>query len=947
MYKFIQNSLTVNTRYPIILFVKQMTEYSDILGQTVVVILAAGQGKRMGGAGLAPAQAGIAKVCFEIDGVPAINRLITTFKKQGFGKFLVVIGARAEQVLDTVNKEHPGLTFVYQSPQLGTGHAAKIAAQALQSIGHVGNVLVTMADKFIEEAAIEALVRGFVQQHADMALLTIPKTQPLPQVAGLISPRPWAGGSGGRVLLDSTGQAIDIVEQPDLTRQTIIDELKRKAAKSSKITGSEIRKVINKYITSSEKQDAAVAQLLELAQKAKQVSRDQLNRILRPWQRNLELPGRKYSASQLRTACTAINPSLYFFKAATFYQGVGMIDNDNAQREYYFTDIVRHLAIIRGAQGKARFRIRTVPVDNPQWIQGFNSPDELLAIQDYVRRKKLAKEKIIVASGKPHLKPSQYCSVSQWINKIERDTPALRRWLKNIYGQHADLHEQKRKDLLNVLKCYGKRFGFEEKVCIVRAPGRVNLMGRHVDHQGGFTNVLAIDRETIAVAGIRSDNNVVAVSTEPRKFKPVRFNISELIGQFTWTDWANFINSDWVRNILRTTAGDWGNYIKAPVLRLQHQYRDTKILGMNMAVTGNVPIAAGLSSSSTIVVATLQAAIALNNFELTSRQFIDLCGQGEWFVGSRGGAGDHAAIYLGQRGKITRVAYLPFRVEKSVDAPRDYQVIIADSHIKAAKSEQARDMFNARVATYHLGLAVLRQRCPRLKDRLEYVRDLDPQRLGCTTSDVYRLLLQVPQFMSRKDFKKILSSEHKELIEASFASYSGPGYYKVRGVLLFGAAEVIRSRICLDYLDAGQVEQFGNLMKVSHDGDRVSRPDHNGNYRQIEDNCNDKYLNNLISDLASEDPDRVTKAQLHMQPSSYACSTPQIDQMVDIACSVPGVAGAQIAGAGLGGCIMILSRKDAVQAVIEALISRYYKPSRLKPAVIPCITVEGAGLAQF
>ncbi len=123
-----------------------------------------------------------AKVCFEIDGVPAINRLITTFKKQGFSKFLVVVGARAEQVLDTVNKEHPGLMFVYQNPQAGTGHAAKIAAQALQSAGHTGNVLVTMGDKFIEEAAIETLVRGFAEQHADMALLTIPKNTGNPRV---------------------------------------------------------------------------------------------------------------------------------------------------------------------------------------------------------------------------------------------------------------------------------------------------------------------------------------------------------------------------------------------------------------------------------------------------------------------------------------------------------------------------------------------------------------------------------------------------------------------------------------------------------------------------------------------------------------------------------------------------------------------------------------------
>jgi N-acetylgalactosamine kinase len=909
-----------------------MTEYRSIPDQTVVVVLAAGQGKRMGG--------DAAKVCFEIDGVPAVNRLITTFKKQGFKKFLVVIGARAEQVLDTVNKEHPGLMFVYQSPQLGTGHAAKIAAQALQSIRHTGNVLVTMGDKFIEEAAIETLVKGFVEQRADMVLLTIPKT-------------PATEGSGGRVLLDDTGQAIDIVEQIDLARQAIADELRQKTARGKRITRSAIRRTVTKYIPSPEKQDVAIAQLLELARTAGHPD---------PVARDPSPVARATSDERRATDCTAINPSLYLFKADAFYQGVEMIDNDNAQREYYLTDIVRHLAKVIDAQGKASFRTTTVPVDNPEWIQGFNSPDELLAIQDYVRRKKAARPRVkrgakylaagftggpVEASGRPLLKPNQYCSVAQWISKIDSNKPGLRRWLITIYGQHKDLHEHKRTDLLNVLACYGKRFGFQEKVCIVRAPGRVNLMGRHVDHQGGFTNVLAIDRETIAVAGIRADNNIVAVNTEPRKFKPVRFNISELIGQFTWTDWANFVNSDWVKNMLRTTAGDWGNYIKAPALRLQHQYKDIKICGLNLAVTGNVPIAAGLSSSSTIVVATLQAAIALNNLELTSRQLIDLCGQGEWFVGSRGGAGDHAAIYLGQRGKITRVGYLPFRVEKSVDAPRDYQVIIADSHIKAAKSGQARDMFNARVVSYHLGLAVLKQRCPRLKDRLGYVRDLDPQRLGCTTSDVYRLLLQVPQFMSRKDFKKILSSEYRGLMETSFASHSDPGYYRVRGVLLFGAAEVIRSRICLDYLEAGQIEQLGNLMKTSHDGDRVSRPDHKGNYREVEDYCDDRHFKELITDLASEDPDRVLKAQLHMQPGSYACSTPAIDRMVDIACSVPGVAGAQIAGAGLGGCIMILSRKDAVHPFIEALISRYYKPNGLKPAVIPCITVEGAGLAQF
>ncbi|MBN1908181.1 MAG: hypothetical protein JW818_00445, partial [Pirellulales bacterium] len=419
------------------------------------------------------------------------------------------------------------------------------------------------------------------------------------------------------------------------------------------------------------------------------------------------------------------------------------------------------------------------------------------------------------------------------------------------------------------------------------------------------------------------------------------------IGRFAWSDWVNFVDSDWVRNMLYTAPGHWGNYIKAAMLRLQHQFQDVQIRGLNLALAGNVPIAAGLSSSSTIVVATLQAAIALNNFELASQQFIDLCGEGEWFVGSRGGAGDHAAIYLGQRGKIAHVGYLPFRVEKILDAPDDYQVIIANSHIKATKSSDAKHAFNARIASYNLGLALLKQRCPEIENTVQYVRDLDPAKIGCTTSDIYRMLLKVPEQMTRQDFESVLSAGHRELLETNFATHAPPEFYRPRGVLLYGAAEIARSRVSVELLEQGRVEEFGRLMAVSHDGDRISRPGHDGKYRLVDDGCGDAYLNQLIADLATEDPQRVLGAQLYMQPGVYACSTREIDEMVDIVSRVPGVVGAQIAGAGLGGCIMALARRDQVAAACRALAKEYYRPRSLKPATLPCIATDGAGLAEF
>ena len=68
-----------------------------------------------------------------------------------------------------------------------------------------------------------------------------------------------------------------------------------------------------------------------------------------------------------------------------------MIRNDNAQAEYYLTDIVRLLSGVRDAKGEPRYRVCPVPIDRPEWVQSFNSPGELLAIQDYVRQKKPAR----------------------------------------------------------------------------------------------------------------------------------------------------------------------------------------------------------------------------------------------------------------------------------------------------------------------------------------------------------------------------------------------------------------------------------------------------------------------------------------------------------------------------------------------------------------------------
>ena len=364
--------------------------------QTMVVLLAAGKGTRMG-------RADLVKVCFEIDSIPAINRQIAVFKRQRFNRFLVVVGARGDQVLDTVSKEHSGVLYVHQEPQLGTGHAAKIAAEALQSIGYQDYVLVTMGDKYLEENALAALVDGYVKQRADMALLTIPKTAA-------------TEASAGRVIVDHQGRALDIIEQIDLARQLIVDDLRALLAKEERISAGEILAVIERHIPRAEKQAVAVADLLALL-KSEVVERARLEKILGSGKYNLQIAGKPHAGKQIESLSATVNPSLYLMRAEVFYQGVGMIRNDNAQAEYYLTDIVRLLSGVRDSKGEPRYRVCPVPIDRPEWVQSFNSPDELLAIQDYVRQRKPARREAPEVVNRPQLKPAQYATVPPMVGE--------------------------------------------------------------------------------------------------------------------------------------------------------------------------------------------------------------------------------------------------------------------------------------------------------------------------------------------------------------------------------------------------------------------------------------------------------------------------------------------------------------------------------------------------
>ncbi|MFN9372512.1 MAG: galactokinase family protein, partial [Planctomycetaceae bacterium] len=501
----------------------------------------------------------------------------------------------------------------------------------------------------------------------------------------------------------------------------------------------------------------------------------------------------------------------------------------------------------------------------------------------------------------------------------------------------------------SVLAEFARRYGEEREVVVVRSPGRINLMGRHIDWQGGHCNLMAVSQEVLLVAGPRTDDIIEAHNVDPVAFPPVRTSLGEMVSRLNWDDWLSVVNSQELHRHLRELSGNWRLYIEAALLRLQMAYRTQALQGMDLVVVGNIPIAAGLSSSSAIVVASAEAAVALNGLEVSSQQFVNFCGEGEWFVGTRGGSADHAAMRFGQKGTINHVAFHPFRLLQQLQFPPEYRLVVANSLVQARKATGARAAFNSRVGSYLVGLELIRRRFPRQAPFIQYVRDLDPAHLQVTPAWIYQMLLTLPVSITAGAIRKEFSGEAEPWarLQPHFGTVPEETVFPVRGVVMFGVAECARARQAATLLTRGDMVALGDLMRISHDGERCFRTQRGGATVPFEVDISDAALAARLEDLASQDPARHTAAQLEFQPGGYRCSTEEIDQLVDLASEVPGVLGAQIAGAGLGGCAMILVHAAQVPALCTQLETYYYDARGLPRSLLLCQASAGSGLLSM
>lgn len=296
-----------------------------------------------------------------------------------------------------------------------------------------------------------------------------------------------------------------------------------------------------------------------------------------------------------------------------------------------------------------------------------------------------------------------------------------------------------------------------------RAPGRVNLIGEHVDYAGLPVFPMALQRE-VRIALRPREDRIVLASTTDGAYAPCRFEVGASIEPFP--------------------DGDWGNYLKAAVQGMARRYGVER--GFDALVDSTVPVAAGLSSSAALVIATALAAAAANDLSPDPLELAVLMAESEQYVGTRGGGMDQAISIGGRDGHAARVEFEPLRITP-IPVPAEWRFVVAHSLVQAHKSGGAREAYNRR------------------RSETEQALEAVVGALGLPTGDIrsYRDLLDVV------DPVRALGEAPDHL--------SGDLLRRFRHVV----SEAVRVQRAEVAMRAGSLSGFGGLMNGSHESLRT------------------------------------------------------------------------------------------------------------------------------
>jgi len=333
----------------------------------------------------------------------------------------------------------------------------------------------------------------------------------------------------------------------------------------------------------------------------------------------------------------------------------------------------------------------------------------------------------------------------------------------------------------SIREAFERAYGATPDV-VVRAPGRVNLIGEHTDYSGLPVLPIAIERATWIAASATDDGVVRAESTG-------------FPGQV-----------EMARGVQRETHG-WGRYV-AGVLRELGDVGGNR--GAKVLIDSDLPATGGLSSSSALSVGLTAALAAAWGTPFAPEEVARLAARSERHAGVETGGMDQLVIALATAGHALRIDFLP-PATRQVALPEGLAFVVAYSGQKAPKGGDVRDAYNERVVGARSAAILLAEM---LGSEID-----DPLTLGqVADADVVDILAEeLPESVTARDVAKSAAIDVNRLTKLSHFEFDSMAKLAVRRYARHILSEAARVNDAEAALKAGDMKKFGAALNASHE----------------------------------------------------------------------------------------------------------------------------------
>ncbi|WVQ71790.1 galactokinase [Cryptococcus sp. DSM 104548] len=461
---------------------------------------------------------------------------------------------------------------------------------------------------------------------------------------------------------------------------------------------------------------------------------------------------------------------------------------------------------------------------------------------------------------------------------------------------------------------FGEKFG-GSPTYIVRAPGRVNVLGEHIDYSLFPVLPAAIEQDILfairPVPVVQGEIPTVRLENSDTKY-------SYPGCQFSLTPPSEQGRRSW--DVGLKDAGGWDKYVRVALLEcLDELFPGGKrveegkaAVGLEVLISGTIPPGSGLSSSAAMVVGSVIMFLVANDLThgRTKADVVSLAINSEHRMGLRTGGMDQSASALALPNNLLHLSFHPTLLPTPLPLPGSLSLVITNSLAPHSLTDSAPEEYNLRVVEILIATRLLLNRWGLSSSFTNAPRPWLREVLGICSGEADG------EHMGWEQEGEVVE---KALGEIEWLRKDG-GWSREEAVAVSGLPEELFRKDYLEYLEirADTFHLYERLHHTLSESLRVHR------FVALCQSLSSSTPSEPLSDSSLYLLGKLFNDSHSSMRDIYDCTHPFVDRLQDL-CLEAGAVGSRMTGGGWGGSVVSLVKSEDVPVFLDTVRKGYEK----------------------